>query len=418
MFRYRPSITILIYSTAVLTAFGSCNRANTISFEDKTTKIWPKVRYLEPDAETGISKATVTEDVPLAFTNQLFPFNSTGELVGVSNLEKQVDQIMENAETVLNTAGSNFEGLVRIHVYLTEDKDAEKVLERIRHFLPNGVFPAITFVSGGAARSDSMVSMDFVAVASVGKDSKRVELHNADNIFNSSIRSDVAVMAPGRKIFISGQAERGENLSEATIKTMQDLFATLAFAGSTASDIVQIKAFISPVENAEAIEEDIASFFRGRKAPPIISVEWVNDPDRVEIELIASAPAESFYEEIGSYYSPTWMSQATTFSRIVDVESGGLLFTSGLYGETGEEDGEAKDIFKALTRLLKKAGSDYDHLVKATYYPSTDAGRESLVTVRREYYNPDKPPAASLVKAQGVGRKGSGLVVDFVAIVP
>jgi len=406
----------LIYSLLIVFC-GSCNIYNTLFNKNENIVVLPKVKYIAPDSFSGISKATVTGDVPLAFTRQLFALNSEGEMAGGTNLVEQTDQVLENGRKVLGLAGTGFENLVRINVYLNDDLQAEKVLERIKYHMPEGVYPAITPISAGAARAGSMVSMDFVAVAPLDNDSQNVEFFNAVENPGSSGISDVAVLPPGRKIFISGQAERGEDLSEATSKTMQSLFATIAFTGATISDIVQIKVFLNPVEDAETIEEEIASLFRGKNVPPIISTEWLIDPGRVEIEIISSAPSEGYSQETGSHYAPTWMTQAPTYSRLVDIKSGGLLFTSGLYGNTGEVE-EAEYIFRTLTDLLDKAGSDYDNLVKATYYPSTDSGRESLVNIRKNYYNPEKPPAASLIMVRGVGRQGSGLLIDFIAMVP
>ena len=145
----------------------------------------------------------------------------------------------------------------------------------------------------------------------------------------------------------------------------------------------------------------------------------MQNPGRAEIELIASAPAADSVHEVVNYYAPPWMTQATTFSRVVDINRGGLLFTSGLYGEGGHDgEGQARHIFETLTKVLQKAGTDYDHLVKATYYPSEEDGRKGLVDVRTDFYNPNKPPAASLIQVQGVGHEGVNLNVDFISAVP
>lgn len=414
---------ILVLLNAVLSIgimFAACNPANTnLAGAQSANTNLPEVQHIEPSAETGTSLATVVKDVPLAFTNQLFPFDENGNLIGASNLTEQVDQVLKNAEMALQSAGTHLGGLVRIHVYVKDDTMSGKVLERMRDVLPDGIFPAITVVSGGVARPGVMVSMDAVAVAPQSIGSERVSLFRAEGVSGRENRSHVAVLAPGRRIFISGQAEKGDNLADASRKTMHNLFATLAYVGAKADDVVQVKAFINPVEDAKAVEEDIASFFRGRSAPPIVTVEWLQDPGRAEIELIATAPADHTVNESVSYYAPPWMTQATTFSRVVDIHRGGLLFTSGLYGEKGKKgEVQARHIFDTLSRILKEAGSDYDHLVKATYYPSTDEGREGLVNVRTEYYNPDKPPAASLIRVQGTGRQGMSLNVDLIGLVP
>lgn len=411
-----PFITAML-AGCILTA---CKQADTVSAGVQTADTaLPEVQYIEPSAEMATSRAVMLKDVPLAFTNQLFPYDATGDLRGRSNLSEQLSQVVKNADAALQAAGTNLSALVRIHVYLKDDSLQEPVLRQLGALLPAGTRPAITFISGGAARPDILVSMDMVAVAPPSAVTERVSLFQAKALFRPANRADIAVLAPGRKLFISGQAEQGDNLSDATRKTMRNLFATLAYIGANAEDVVQVKAFINPIEDAAAIEQEIVQFFRSKMAPPIVSVEWLQDAGRAEIELIASAPADHSVNEAVTYYAPSWMKQATTFSRIVDVHKGGLVFVSGLY-EVGEEDGEvqARNIFNTLTRVLKEAGSGYDHLVKASYYPSTEDGRKGLVSVRKDFYNPDKPPAASLIKVQGAGSQGTSLNVDWIGWVP
>jgi enamine deaminase RidA (YjgF/YER057c/UK114 family) len=377
------------------------------------------VRHIEPDAETGFSLATVVGDVPLAFTNQLFPFDENGNIVGSLNATEQLNQVIKNAEIALKASGANFSNLVRINLYLKDDMMSEQVLERLKEILPDDSFPAITFISGGQARREALMSMDLVAVATEDVAGERVTLYQSEGIFGKPNRSQVAVLAPGRKIFISGQAVPGEDLSDASHQTMRNLFATLAYLGAKAGDVVQVKAFFNPIDSARSVEEIIASFFRGREAPPVISVEWVSDPNRLEIELIASAEAHATTNnQAVSYYAPPWMTQATTFSRVVDIKSGGLFFTSGLYGEGEDDEMQARDIFKTIGIVLEKAGSNYDHLVKATYYPSSEEGRQGFVTVRPEFYNPEKPPAASLIRVQGTGRQDKSINVDLIGAIP
>lgn len=382
-----------------------------------------KVQYIEPDAESSISLATVTEDTPLAFTNQFFPFDSNGELVGEDNPSAQVEQVLHNIEAALQEADTELENLVRIHIYLSDDSLTDEILRQLGQILPENTQPAVTLVSGQSARPGVQVAMDAIAVAPGNSvsESRRVGLYRSGDIYSPANRSHAAVLPPGRKIFISGQAEKEDNSVSSTRGTMRSLFATLAYVGANGEDVVQVKAFINPIEDAEAVEEEISSFFRSGAAPPIVSVEWKHDSFPVEIELVASAPEDHSADnnERVSYYAPVWLTQAETFSRIVDVQSGGLLFTSGLYGTSGQnEEAQAREIFGTLTGVLKEANSGYDHLVKATYYPSTKEGSQGLRNVRTEFYNPDRPPAASLAEVRGSGRQGMGLTVDMISVVP
>jgi enamine deaminase RidA (YjgF/YER057c/UK114 family) len=412
---------LFFFNLSILSGIGfsACTTDLSNVTDNRSDMNLPAVEYIEPDPETGFSLATVVKDVPLAFTNQLFPFDENGNIMGSSSLTEQLDQVIRNAEIALKAAGTDLGSLVRIHLYLKNDTMADEALKRLKEALPEGTAPAITFISGGTARPGVLVSMDIVAVAPEEVVKERVSLYQTEGISGQPNRSDVAVLAPGRKVFISGQAVMGDDLSDATHQTMRNLFATLAYIGAKAEDVVQVKAFMNPINDASSIEGDIASFFRGRKAPPIISVEWITDPNRVEIELIASAPADNaINDEVVSYYAPPWMIQATTYSRVVDIQKGGLFFTSGLYGEGQDGQAQAYQIFEKLNKVLDKSGSDYDHLVKGTYYPSTDDGRQGFVSTRPEFYNPEKPPAASLIRVQGTGRTNKSINVDFIGAIP
>ncbi|MEX0774048.1 MAG: Rid family hydrolase [Balneolales bacterium] len=379
----------------------------------------PEVTHIEPNNETGTSMATAVGDVPLAFTNQVFPYDANGNLVGESDVTRQIDQVITHIETTLRSAGTNMGSLVRMNVYLAEDALSETVQERLAELLPDDARPAITFVSGTPTRAGVMVSMDAVAVAPVASVNGGVSLYQAESLHGLQKRSHAAVLPPGRKIFFSGQAEVADGLLEGTRKTMRGLFSTLAYAGAAAEDVVHLKAFINPAEDAEEVEEIIAGFFRYGNVPPIVTLEWHSESFPTEIEMIASAPADPLASETISYYAPVWKSQATTFSRLVDVHQGGLLFTSGLYGDE-EQDGEAqaRSIFATLTGLLEKAGSDYDHLVKGTYYPSTDEGRIGFTDVRTDFLNPERPPAASMAEVNGTGRAGRTINVDMISVIP
>ncbi|HLU90108.1 MAG TPA: RidA family protein [Cyclobacteriaceae bacterium] len=388
--------------------FGACTSAK---------HTLPGVQYIEPNNKTATALATVVGDVPLAFSDHILPFDQKGTLIGEAAPLIQLDQVVKNLTAVLRSAGTNLSGLVRVNLYLDDNALHDQVLYRMADLLPEGSHPAVTVISGGQPRPGVLVSMDAVAVVPEKDVTGGANLFWVEDAYAAGNRAQLAVLPPGRKVFVSGQAEEGKDLSEATINTMRNLFATLAYIGADARDVVQIKAFINPIEEARNIEEDIAAFFREGQVPPIVSVEWLLADNRAEIELIASAPPEKDPKEAVRFYAPNWMPQATTYSRLVDIHRGGLFFTSGLHG-TGEGEEQAKGIFNTLSRILEEAGSDYDHLVKATYYPSEEKGREGLIKVRTEFYNPQRPPAASLIRVKGTGRPGTALIVDMIGVVP
>lgn len=403
-----PIVFLMLFLGFALESMGQ--------FQSKSSDI----NYIEPNVDTGTSMATVAEDVPLAFTDQVFPMDDNGNLSAPNDLKVQVNQVMNNLESALKAGDSDLSKLLRLNVYLQKEEHSKPVREFIKELLPEGAFPAITLIVANQAREQVLVSMDGIAVAPMTSVTSRgVNLPFSNGHYEKTNRAPVAVLPAGRKVFIAGQAEPGKDLLEASDKTMQNLFATLAYLGASASDVVQVKAFINPIEDAAAVEEVIAAFFRGQQVPPIVMVEWLVEENKAEIELVASAPEHYNDKEAVSYYAPPWMIQATTYSRIVDIKAGGLLFTSGLYATEGKDEEEkTRNLFETLSRILEKAGSSYDHLVKASYYPSHEKGREGLMKVRTAFYNPERPPVASLIRIQGTGREGIYLNMDMVAVVP
>jgi enamine deaminase RidA (YjgF/YER057c/UK114 family) len=66
--------------------------------------------------------------------------------------------------------------------------------------------------------------------------------------------------------------------------------------------------------------------------------------------------------------------------------------------------------------VLKGTGSDWKHLVKATYYCSNNETSAKLNELRPKYYDPSRPPSASKALVNGVGRAARGLTIDMIVV--
>ncbi len=73
-------------------------------------------------------------------------------------------------------------------------------------------------------------------------------------------------------------------------------------------------------------------------------------------------------------------------------------------------------MLEQLKATLAKAGSDLNHLVKATYYVSSDGTSKALNELRPRYYDPKRPPSASKALVAGVGREGRALALNMIAV--
>jgi enamine deaminase RidA (YjgF/YER057c/UK114 family) len=198
--------------------------------------------------------------------------------------------------------------------------------------------------------------------------------------------------------------------------------------------VVQVKAFVHPVGKREEVQREIVAFFGKVAVPPIVLVEWTFK-DSIEIELVvAGAPARASRERerpeasrerqrpeatsAVDYLTPPGMTASPIYCRVCRINHGKRVYIGGLYGAGDTGAGQVKDIFAQLGALLKKTGSDFRHLAKATYYVSTDDASKQLNVLRPNYYDPKRPPAASKAPVRGVGQKGRGIAIDMIAVVP
>lgn len=378
------------------------------------------VRYIQPDSATGIAAAAVVGNVPLAHTNQIFPYDSEGNITGRGDVAAQTGQVITNLDAALQGVGADLSGIVRLHVYVRDDAQAAAVMDRLRDVFPGNILPPVALMSGELPEDEADVAMDAVAAAGAAGQAEQIEMQKVDGIWSADDQASVAVLPPGPKIFLSGQAHRAEDLEEATTETMRGLLATLAYLGSSVDDIVQVKAFSTPVAKTHLFESTIASFFPPDRVPPIVTVEWYDSGIPTEIELVA-ASRTNHGDSDGQglrYLAPPWTNQASTFSRVVEAPGSSLVYVSGLYGEPGGSgEDEVRGIFARLSSALEEAGSGYDQLAKSTYYFSTDEASQALNDVRPEFYDPATPPASSKISVQGVGRPGATVSFDMIGIV-
>lgn len=227
-----------------------------------------------------------------------------------------------------------------------------------------------------------------------------------------------AVLPAGAKVFLSGLVERGDGMVAGVGRTMDGLGAMLHHLGLGWADVVQVKVFLQPYAERALAEREIAVRFAVGRVPPIVWVEWIqNQP--VEIELVASgralavAPSEplSFPDFPGRTRSPR-------YSHAAVVAAGTpLIFLDGLTPPPELPAREQwKQIFGGLGHTLFDAGSGFRYLVKATYYTSDPEARRVLNEIRAVYYDPARPPAASAIGVRSVGRDGTVVNVDLIAV--
>ena len=373
------------------------------------------IRCIEPSATSGTSRAVVVGNELLVHTSQILPADTS---VGP---DKQAAQVLSALDETLRAAQSGLGFSAKLNIYAADEAAASAALAAIqREFTkptqPPEIKPAVSIVLSRLPTA-AAVAMDAVAISHVNEDS-RVSLRSWGAARRIAGSEHMAILPPGRKIFVAGQAEKADDVKSATQKTMESLAKTLQFLGRTKEDIVQLKCFVKPVtvESAKEVEAGMKAVLGDGPLPPVVLVEWVS-PLPIEIELVAwGGPIEAAMPAV-EYLTPPGMTASPIYSRVVRTASVETIYVSGLFGKEGmTPKEETEELFAQLAQILKSSGSDLRHLAKATYYVATDDASSKLNALRPNYYDPQRPPAASKAMVRGVGIKGKTTTLDMIAV--
>jgi len=380
----------------------------------------PSVRYLPLDAPAGMSQAVVVQGLPLVYTRQLLPLDREGKLVGEGSADKQIEQVLDNLEAVLDAAGSGPGKLVRLNVYALSHQTAGRVRELLSKCLDPPVRPAITMVLTPLAHRKALVAVDAVAVAAAtnlrSAPGQGVALKRCEAVAGDKDCADAAVMPPGGVAYLSGQPERGGLAVSAVTKSLSTLLKTLGQLNLSPAHVVRVKVFLTPASSADEALGEVKRLFPGQLTPPVVFVQWIASVP-VEIELVAQLPMTGQPAETVQYYNPPGVKPSPTFSRVALVPTDRQIYISGLSARaSGDGESQVRDVFAQLERILSETGSDLRHLAKATYFVSDDDASAMLNKLRPEFYDPKRPPAASKVTVHGVGQSDRTLTMDMIAV--
>jgi len=368
-----------------------------------------KIRVLDANAESGTSRAVIVEGKPLAHTIQLVPIDGDGDLIGGKDVSKQTDAVLENLRVAIGDIGSSLDQVVKLNLYVAAESDVPAVRKIVASKFTGALKPAVSLVltrlPAPSAEEQALVAADAVVIAPAKAPS---------GVSGSGL---LAVLPPGPRIYVSGQAEPGD-LATATLKTLQSLEATLKLFGRSKRDIVQLKMFLKPMADIEEANAVVDEFFPNKPIPPTVWVEWESNLP-IEIELVAVGGPDDTGVATGGgveYITPPGMTASPIFSRVAYVRHPQSIYISGLYGGEGSGASQVERIFTDLTETLTATGSDLKHLVKATYYVSNDEASKKLNELRPNYYAAHRPPAASKAVVSGVGLPGRTITIDMIAV--
>lgn len=355
------------------------------------------VKRIGSDAKTGIAQAVIVDSVALLHTRQILSVDPFGEIVGRS-LPEQAEVVWKQLMSALADQGLSSRQLVKLNVCVANDTNAAEFRQFLAVRFQGQPAVAVSFVQSRLPKAGALLSIDAIAVAEASSQSRTA-----------------AILPAGPRVYVSGQAEKGAGLADATQKTLVSLHKTLQHLGSDLADVVQVKCFLTPMSEVAASEKAIADFF-GKSVPPCVFVEWQSTLP-IEIELVAAARPKPESTEPLEFLTPPGMTASPVFCRVVRVNDPRTIFVSGLFSrEAGDGAGQVSDVFTQLQEILKASGSDLRHLAKATYYVSDNDASAQLNALRPKFYDPQRPPAASKAQVFGVGLSNRSLTLDMIAV--
>lgn len=408
---------ILSLLTSFCVALANCPAA-----EDKpagetsgTEAAGESIQYLPLDAPAGMSQAVIVQGLPLVHTRQLMPVDREGKMVGAGSVEKQVEQVLNNLQTVLSDSGSSLGQLVRLNVYAIDPSTVDRVREQLARRLEPSVRPAITAVLTPMPHRDALVAVDAVAVAA--EKGKTVALERCEAVAGDNDCADAAVLPRGGVAYLSGVPAEPGLTKSAVDKSMSGLCKTLETFKLTPAHVVRLKVFLRPVSAADEVRRELKKYFPGQIMPPVVFVEWLGTPP-VEIELIAQLPLTGEPTPKVQYYNRSEVRPSQLFSHVTLVRTERQIYISSLFVKkaTGRRLEEALAVFDHLEAILAAAGSDLRHMVKGTYYVTDTGSASGMDRVRLWRYDQASAPAASKCMVHGVGKAKRTMTLDMIAV--
>ena len=370
-----------------------------------------RLRSLGTDPATGLARAVVVDEGALAHTALVYPEDDKGRLQGEGNAAAQATRVLANIESALKTARTNLNSLVLLHVYVANSAVTPQIDRVLRQRFHGKTMPAVTVVETVMTRPGVLVAMDAIAATDWGTDpGKPLRLTGTALPQRTERASHVAIQPEGPFVIVSGRSAAGD-FEPAARATMEALRADLKRVDLTFDEVVQVKSFLADMSKAERLEQIVAESFGGGRVPPQVVTEWRQDSAHVEIELIAVSSRATGGDRV-EHVEPV----SGRFSRIVRVNGGRPVFISGLYGTSDGPIEQVREMFTELQQLVKEAGSDMGHLVKATYYVADKLADQEINTIRPTLFDPRRPPTASKLSVRGTGRKGKASTFDMIAV--
>ncbi len=384
-----------------------------VTFNGETQAQTSSLRRIDAQPALGLAVAVVVENRDLVHTGQLLPHAT--DVAQTPRFSQQLDLVWRQLETVLSRFQAQRKDVVKLNFYVADAASRFAVQQQVTQWFGEDQLPAVAYVATPLPVPQALVAVDAVFAIPPADETNRPLLRHLDAFPGVPRQAQAAILPQGDAIYIAGQAEPGD-LRTATRATLESLLRSLRELQLDRQHFVQLKCFLQPMTNVATVQEEIAQFFGDDLIPPVVYVEWISGTLPIEIEAVAYAPASAFADTV-SYPPLSWLKPSPVFSRVARIHGNRRIYISGLYSQENETaEGEIRNVFGSLAKVLLASGSDMKHLVKATYYVATEEASAELNRFRPSVYDPQRPPSASKAMVKDVAARGKNITLDMIAV--
>jgi 2-iminobutanoate/2-iminopropanoate deaminase len=123
------------------------------------------IRTIDAPAPVGPYNQAIAVSGDLVFVAGQIPLDAaSGEIVGVSDVTRQTQQVMANLEAILKASGAGFDDVVKTTVFLADMNDFAAMNAVYGSFFDEAIAPARACVQVSRLPKDVLVEIDCIAV--------------------------------------------------------------------------------------------------------------------------------------------------------------------------------------------------------------------------------------------------------------
>jgi 2-iminobutanoate/2-iminopropanoate deaminase len=134
------------------------------------------------------------------------------------------------------------------------------------------------------------------------------------------------------------------------------------------------------------------------------------------------------YSQQKQHINPDGVNKPKTYSQVVKVNGGAMIFTSGIVADDvngniigkGDLKAQVKQAFENVKIVLAAAGADFNDVVKMTYYVVNYKPEQIplIREIRAGYLTAENPPASTLVGVAALFHADVLIEIEAIAVIP